>query len=181
LIAYLKQNTWKDLMRSLEERIQAFEQKKARLAETEARLKLAEKKFHTRRLIVMGALMEKAGLSELADQTLYGALISARKGMDDPKTRDQWTTLGARTLEQESRVEDEQREPIVLTFPEQPSKELTTYLRTAGYRFNKILRHWEGVGEYEQAKDIAAAHNGLARKHSVEEIAPKNAALNGQD
>ena len=53
------------MVRSLAERLHAHEQQKARLAEQEAKLKGAERKARTRRLIEVGGLIDKAGLLDL--------------------------------------------------------------------------------------------------------------------
>ena len=64
------------MARSLAERLRAHEQQKARLAEQEAKLKTAERKARTRRLIEAGGLVDKVGLLDLDSSTLYGALLS---------------------------------------------------------------------------------------------------------
>ena len=71
------------MVRSLAERLHAHEQQKARLAEQEAKLKTAERKARTRRLIEAGGLVDKAGLLELEANALYGALLSLRDGATD--------------------------------------------------------------------------------------------------
>ena len=64
------------MARSLAERLRSHEQQKARLAEAEAKLKTAERKQRTRRLIEAGGLVDKAGLLDLEPNALYGALLS---------------------------------------------------------------------------------------------------------
>ncbi len=71
------------MARSLAERPRAHEQQKARLAEQEAKLKTAERKFRTRRLVEVGSLVDKTGLLDLESNTLYGALLSLRDGAGD--------------------------------------------------------------------------------------------------
>ena len=66
------------MARSLAERLHAHEQQKARLAEQEAKLKDAERRARTRRLIEAGGLIEKVGLLDLDTNALYGALLSLR-------------------------------------------------------------------------------------------------------
>ena len=69
------------MARSLAERIRAHEQHKARLAEQEAKLKDAERKVRTRRLVQAGGLVDKAGLLDLDSNALYGAFLSLRDGL----------------------------------------------------------------------------------------------------
>ena len=63
-----------------------LEQQKARLQLEEGRLRDAERKARTRRLIEAGGLLDKAGLLALDANALYGALLSLRDGAADPAT-----------------------------------------------------------------------------------------------
>lgn len=152
------------MARTLAERLRAHEQQKARLAEAEARLKLDERRQRTRRLVEAGALVEKAGLLELDSNALYGALLSLRDGAADKKQAEQWAALGGRAFAREARARDEGKEPIVLTFPGPLAKDATTALRRAGFRFSKVMQHWEGLARYDDAVTLAKPHGGTARR-----------------
>lgn len=152
-------------MRSLDERLAAFEQKKARLADIESRLKLAEKRAHTRRIYAVASLLEKCGLLQEDDETLYGAFLETCEGMKDAKVRGQWRLTGSQALEDETRTEQQGREPIVLTFPTPPAREMASRLKEAGFRYNKILQHWEGVARFEDAEQIASSCAGVASRY----------------
>ena len=154
------------MVRSLAERMRAHEQQKARLAEQEAKLKDAERRARTRRLIEAGGLIDKAGLLDLDANALYGALLSLRDGADDKVQVDKWGALGGRTFAHEARLRDEGKEPVIVTFPVPLAKEATNALRAAGFRFSKIMRHWEGLALYEAASQLAAEHGGSARRVS---------------
>ena len=160
------------MARSLAERLRAHEQQKARLAEQEAKLKDAGRKARTRRLIEAGGLVEKVGLLDLDANALYGALLSLRDGAGDKKQLDQWAALGGRSFAREARARDEGREPIVLTFPAPLAKDATAPLRAAGFRFNKVLQHWEGLARLEDAQQLAKAHGGTARQVAASLPAP---------
>ena len=127
------------MARSLAERLRAHEQQKARLAEEAAKLKDAERRARTRRLIEAGGLIEKVGLLSLDSNALYGALLSLRDGADDKSQIDKWSALGGRAFAREARQRDEGKEPIVLTFPGALDRDVTTALRAAGFRFNKVF------------------------------------------
>jgi hypothetical protein len=144
--------------------LRAFEQQKARLAGAEAKLKLAEKKARSRRLIEAGILIEKSGLDALATDALYGALLSLRSGAESAKQQDQWATVGARALAQDAKTDN--WEPVVLTFQEQPDKEAAANLRSTGFRFNRVLRHWEGMANFAEAEEVAAQYGGNVRRIS---------------
>ena len=95
---------------------------------------------------------------------IYGALLSLRDGVDDAKKVEQWTALGGRTFLREARARDEGKEPVVLSFPNALPKEATVPLRTAGFRFNKVFQHWEGLAEFDEAQKLAGAHGGTAKR-----------------
>ena len=40
----------------------------------------------------------------------------------------------------------------MLTFPAPLAKDVTTTLRQAGFRFSKVLQHWEGLARLEDAE-----------------------------
>jgi hypothetical protein len=63
-----------------------------------------------------------------------------------------------------NRSRDEGKEPIVLTFPAALDREITTTLRAAGFRFNKVLQHWEGLARPDEAEELAKAHGGTLRR-----------------
>jgi hypothetical protein len=152
------------MARSLAERLRAHEQQKARLAEQEAKLKTAERKARTRRLIEVGSLVDKAGLLDLESSTLYGALLSLRDGAGDKAQLAKWDALGGRTFAREARLRDEGKEAVVLTFPAPLPKEISTALRGAGFRFSKVLQHWEGLSRLADAEALARQHGGAARR-----------------
>jgi len=160
------------MVRTLAERLHAHEQQKARLAEQEAKLKTAERKQRTRRLIEAGGLVGKAGLLELDANALYGALLSLRDGTTDKAQIGKWAALGGRAFDREAHLRDEGKEAIVLTFPANLDREVTTALRAAGFRFNKVLQHWEGLTRPDDAERLAQTHGGTARRIAVTSPSP---------
>ena len=160
------------MARTLSERLRAHEQQKARLAETEAKLKLDERRQRTRRLVEAGALVEKVGLLELDGNALYGALLSLRDGASDEKQVERWSALGGRTFAREARARDEGKEPVLLTFATPLAKDATTALRRAGFRYSRVMQHWEGLAKPDDAEALAEAHGGTARRVGVASAAP---------
>jgi hypothetical protein len=152
------------MARSLAERMRAHEQQKARLAEQEAKLKTAERKARTRHLIEAGGLVDKAGLLDLDTNALYGALLSLRDGAGDKDQVEEWAALGGRTFAREARLRDEGKEAVILIFPAALGRDVTTTLRQAGFRFSKVLQHWEGLARFAEAEALATAHGGRARR-----------------
>jgi hypothetical protein len=152
------------MARSLADRQRAHEQQKARLAEQEAKLKADERKARTRQLIQAGGLVDKAGLLDLDPNALYGAFLSLKDSAVDKQQVDRWATLGGRAFAREARLAEEGKEAIVLAFPAPLYRDATTVLRDAGFRFNKLLKHWEGLAQFDEAEALAAAHGGAARR-----------------
>ena len=152
------------MARTLSERLRAHEQQKAKLAEAEAKLKLDERRQRTRRLVEAGALVEKTGLLELDSNALYGALLSLRDGADDRDQVEKWAASGGRTFDREARARDEGKEPVLLTFTAPLSKDVTTALRRAGFRYSKVMQHWEGLARPDDADVLAKTHGGSVRR-----------------
>jgi hypothetical protein len=152
------------MARSLAERLRAHEQQTARLAEQDAQLKDAERRARTRRLIEAGGLIDKAGLLDLDANALYGALLSLRDRAADKDQLTKWAALGGRAFAREARLRDEGKEAVVLTFPAPLAKDATAALRQAGFRFSKVLQHWEGLARFDEAERLATAHGGTARR-----------------
>ncbi len=163
------------MARTLAERQRAHEQSKARLAEAEAKLKLDERRQRTRRLIEAGALVEKAALLELDSNALYGALLSLRDGADNPV--EQWAMLGGRAFLREASARDEGKEPLVLTFGVVLGKDAVATLRKAGFRYSRVMQHWEGLARFEDASTLAAAHDGTARRVATAVVSADRAGV----
>ena len=52
----------------------------------------------------------------------------------------------------------------MLTFPGALDRDVTTALRAAGFRFNKVFQHWEGLARPDEAETLAKAHGGALRR-----------------
>ena len=115
-------------------------------------------------MIDVGGLVDKAGLLDLDSSTLYGALLSLRDGAGDKAQLGKWEALGGRTFAREARLRDEGKEAVVLTFSTPLPKEVSTALRGAGFRFSKVLQHWEGLSRLIDAEALARQHGGAARR-----------------
>ena len=157
--------------RTLADRLRSHEQQKARLAEREMQLKEAARKARTRCLIQVGGLVEKAGLLELDSNALYGALLTIKTDAGDPDILSRWSALGGRTFAHEARLEDEGKEPFVITFPAPVSRPVVSALRAAGFRFNKLCQHWEGRAHFDQAEVLANTYGGAVHRIGGSEIA----------
>jgi hypothetical protein len=115
-------------------------------------------------LIEAGGLIDKAGLLDLDANALYGALLSLRDRAADKDQLTKWAALGGRAFAREARLRDEGKEAVVLTFSAPLAKDATAALRQAGFRFSKVMQHWEGLARFEEADSVAKAHGGTARR-----------------
>ena len=149
---------------SLAERQHRLEQQKARLQLEEGRLRDAERKARTRRLVEAGALAEKAGLLALETNALYGALLSLRDAAADPATLERWRKAGGQAFDREAKARDHGKEPLILTLAGPQPAPVTARLRQAGFRWSKVLRHWEGLAHHGEAQALAAELGGDLRR-----------------
>jgi hypothetical protein len=156
------------MARSLAERLRAHEQHKAKLAAEATSLKNAERRARTRRLIGIGELVEKVGLLGLDTSALYGALLSLRDSATNKDQIDKWFALGQCAFAREARMRDTGKEAIVMTFPTPLARVVAAPLRAAGFRFNRVLHHWEGLAHYAEAEALATTHGGTARRVSTD-------------
>lgn len=149
---------------SLAERMSRLEQQKSRLAEQEAKIKADERKQRTKRLIEAGTLLEKAGLFDLDDNTLYGALLSLVPSAKDAKQLSEWTKAGGKAADRETAAISATAEPLTVTFPAALSTPFSTRLRGAGLRWNKVMNHWEGMADHDVVEKLAAEENGSVKR-----------------
>lgn len=145
-------------MRSLTERMEAYEKKKARLADLESKLKLAEKKARVGRLVRLGEYVERAGLIDLSNEAIYGGILSLAQAVKDGKPIPAWTRAGAERIAEESQEDDGAEQAVVLTFARPVEREVMAALRSRGLRFNRVLRHWEGMVAADVAQSLADLH-----------------------
>ena len=149
---------------TLAERMTRLEQQKNRIAETETRLKLEERKARTRRLIEAGGLIEKAGLIDLDPNALYGALLSLKPSLDDAGKIASWKAEGGRAFDSEVKAREEGKVPLTVTLPGAQPLHATTRLRKLGFRFSKVMQHWEGLARYNEAAELAAELGGTVKR-----------------
>lgn len=161
---------------SLAERMSRLEQQKARLAEQEARIRADERKQRTKRLIESGSLVEKAGLFELDDDALYGALLSLTPGAKDQRQIADWSKSGAKAREGETATRKASAEPLTVTFPAPLPTVFSTRLRSAGLRWNKLLQHWEGMADHDAVTELAAEESGAVNRVRKNDQASEPAA-----
>ena len=148
-------------MKNVDEQKKKLEQKKSRLAIEETRLKLKERKMRTRHLIEVGGLVVKAKIDNLPTNTLYGAMLSLTKELqNNPDIKNSWKEVGKVHLD----AEDAKTTPIIITFTDQPEKEVRDEIHTLGLRWNKFRSEWYGT-----VSDLDALNNAIKNQtHNIE-------------
>lgn len=152
---------------TLAERQARLEQQRARLQLQENKVRDAERKARTRHLIEAGSLIEKAGLLVLEPNALYGALLSLAENAADKAQLAKWEALGGRTFAREAKARAEGKEPLVITLPGSQPAPVTARLRALGFRFSKVMQHWEGHALHDDAKALADELGGTLRRVSA--------------
>ena len=125
---------------TITDRIAKHNQMKARLAEKESKIRLDERKARTRRLIEAGGLVEKAGLADLDNNTLYGALLSMADGASEKGQREKWARLGEKATERETKAKARDTLPFVLSFPAAVPKEVAHSAAWGGLSLQQDLQ-----------------------------------------
>jgi len=151
-----------------------LEQQRAKLAEQEAKLKADERKQRTRRLVEAGTLAEKAGLLDLDEAALYGALLSLAASAGDKTKIAEWAKAGKAALDEQTKAGDAAKEPLTITFPAPLPTAFSTRLRAAGLRWNKLLQHWEGLVDPDAVAELAAEHDGSVTRVRASDGLHKN-------
>ncbi|MBT4880558.1 MAG: conjugal transfer protein TraD [Alphaproteobacteria bacterium] len=125
----------------LEKKKIRLEQLKNRLKEQESLLKKTERKSRTRKLIELGGLVSKAGLSDLNTNALYGGLLSLKEAREKiPQEVDKWEVKGGVEFGKESK----KKTPVIVVFKDKPSAEIRAKIRESGLRWNAIRKDWQG-------------------------------------
>ena len=129
-------------MKNVEEQKKKLEKKKHRLSIEETKLKLKERKARTRHLIENGGLITKAGLDHLPSNVLYGALLSLKEQINESQE-----IIAAWIVKGDAAFNEEQQKftPVILTFENQPDKEIRDQVRSLGLRWNKFRKEWYGT------------------------------------
>ena len=118
--------------------------KKSRIEAREKRLKEKERKVRTRRLIELGGLVSKAGIEELNNNALLGALLDIKEKLNEESTVKKWKDKGAAAFEEDKA---QNGEALIVSFDAEPPREAKDKLRNLGLRWNRFRREWQGYGK----------------------------------
>lgn len=128
----------------IEEEKKKLALKKSRIEAKEKQLKDKERKVRTRRLIELGVLVSKAGIEELNNNALLGALLEIKERLKEESTVKKWKDKGATAFE---RDRAESGEALIVSFDAEPPREAKDKLKVLGLRWNRFRREWQGYGK----------------------------------
>lgn len=141
----------------IESKKQVLNQKINKLKQQEAKLKEAERKSRNRKLFEKGGLVEKAELSHLSSNQLYGALLQIKKQSENSVTLKEWEHIGGAAFHNESK---EKGDAVIVTFPEKPSLEIRKQLREFGLKWNSFREEWQGICVINEIDGFIKNNNG---------------------
>ncbi len=151
--------------KSLAERRAVQEQRKAKLAEEEAKLRVADRKLRTQMLIKFAGNFANSELLHLPPNTINGMRIDLEERLkNDPAQEAAWKALGGQRLAEEAQQREEAGEKLLIIFPAPLPKGAAAPLKKARFKFSKVFQHWEGIGSYAEAAHLAAAHGGRVQR-----------------
>lgn len=139
---------------ALEQKKKKIEQKLIRLKEQEVKVKILERKAHTKSLIDLGSLVAKAGLDHLPRVVLYGAFLNLKEQLEESSTFKHWEELGMKALAHE--IEIEQKKVITIHFKQQISLQMKEALRALKLKWNKLRQEWEGEVTQQHLSTLTA-------------------------
>ena len=86
-----------------------------------------------------GKLASKAGIDDLNGNTLLGAFLEIREGIE--KNGVGWTERGAEVFE---RDRERNGTAVIVTFSSKPDREILGLIRAAGLKWNPFRKEWQG-------------------------------------
>ena len=102
---------------------------------------IEEQKMRTRSSIEHSELVTKAQLNHLSSNTLYGALLSLTKQLNEiPDIQSEWSKNGSHAFH----TEQKDFTAVILKLHHEPKKNIRDSLRSFGLKFNRFRQEWYG-------------------------------------
>ena|SRR3990167_9895960 len=148
----------------IEKRKKTIEQRKNKLKQLEVSLNAQARKNRTRRLVEMGALSEKAALTDWPANTLLGAFLFLKEKEADKKQMDAWAQKGGTVFASEK----VQKTPVVVKFESHPSEDIRASLKSLGLKWNALRKEWEGYTKISNLKELLTPHKASITELKIE-------------
>ncbi|MBX9744394.1 MAG: conjugal transfer protein TraD [Chlamydiales bacterium] len=126
-------------------------QKKEHLGKKELLLKMKERKIRTRRLILSGELIVKAGIDHLPPIVLLGALLEIKDRAHDEIAIKAWQTKAEVMFEHDQHVN---AQPLILSFEVELDESSKASLKALKFRWNAFRREWYGFGKKDELEAL---------------------------
>ena len=124
---------------------------KEKLAQTRARLEKRQKvinekerKIRLKKIIELGDLIVKAGLEDLDNEVLLGALLEVKEFSTNKGSLKKWAEKWDAWLN----LNRPQR--LIVSFEKESSAEATNTLRSKKFKWNPFRREWYGFGKKDE-------------------------------
>ena len=138
-----------------------LENKKKRIAAREKQLKEKVRKQRLRSLIKMGELVEKANLSDLPHNAIFGALLEIGKQTKNTNSINRWIQIADEATQKEAKTHGQ---PFAIQFSEPPTKELKDALKSLNFKWNSIRKEYYGISKESSLKEILKSTNAKIEK-----------------
>lgn len=129
------------------------------LAEKKQKLKFQERQLHeksrkqkTKRMIEVGSIASKFGIDVFDDQTITGAFAEIQE-KSQPAQLEIWKKKGE-ALSKRSLT------PLLVSFGQEPSDDVKMTLKTLRFKWNSMLRLWQGYGIKDEIEKLVQAFHG---------------------
>lgn len=134
--------------------------KKEKLAKTMARLEKRQKiindlerKSRLRRIIELGDQIVRAGLEDLDNEVLLGALLEVKELSSNKGSIKKWAE------KREAWVNLNQPQRLIVSFEKEPSAEAANALRSKKFRWNSFRQEWYGFGRKDELQILVGKDN----------------------
>lgn len=136
-----------------ERQLKIIENAKKKVEREKARDKQTQQK------IILGGLFFKAGLEKIDAETLFGALLAVKDGLQDPARAKAWETAGAEAwakVKPSSHEPDAKARLLAVKFPGgKPDDELLKAMKATGrWKWIGEAKKWEGMADPDEVRKI---------------------------
>lgn len=143
-------------MVDLEDKKKQLYLEKSRLESKEKTIREKERKLKTKKLIEIGELATRAGLSEIDTEILFGAFLDVKEKSVQEQYLEIWKTLAEKAKILQS---SQNSQPLIISVHSTASASLKTTLKALKFKWNPFRKEWYGYGDINQLKTVLEPFN----------------------
>lgn len=142
-----------------------IEQKRAQSSREQSRLASQARAKTSEHRAKLGEMLAREGLDSLLNPLeLLGFLAEGAERATNAEQRAAWLERGTRVKAEREAASQPAGEPLLIKFQTETGNDVKQELRKAGFTWNKLWSHWEGLANFEQASALAEKHGGKAHR-----------------